>query len=73
MAYEKIEKECWYDKFENPEQYVEAKLRMLRRDMYIKPTPEEIAHLYSLKTPCEINNAVHSIIDRHWKDVWERQ
>lgn len=67
MSYEKVEKECWYDRFENPEQYIKAKLRMLQDDMYIRPTEEEIKHLYSLKTEGDINNAVHSIIDHHWK------
>lgn len=66
MCYEKVEKECWYDKFENPEQYVEAKLHMLRYNMYIEPTKEELEHLRTLKTECAIDNAVHSIIDRHW-------
>lgn len=66
MNKEKIEKECWYDNFENPEQYVGAKLDMLRNDMCINPTLKEIDHLYMLKTQSAIDNAVHSIIDRHW-------
>ena len=52
--------------FENPIQYIQLKLKMLRKDMYITPTKEEIAHLYCLTSETAINNAVHSIIDRHW-------
>lgn len=53
--------------FVTPEQYVEDKIEMLREEMYIKPTDDEIAHLKTLKTEVSIDNAVHSIIDRHWK------
>lgn len=69
---EDIEKESWVPRFINHEQYVEAKLRILRCDMYIEPTKEEIEHLHELKTKTAIDNAVHSIINRHWKDTWER-
>lgn len=56
----------YFEEFKNPKQYVKAKLKMLRNDMFIKPTEEEIEYLYSLKTDVAIDNAVHSIIDRHW-------
>ena len=52
--------------YENPEQYVEFKLEMLRKEMYIDPTLEEIAHLKSLDSELRIDNAVRSIIERHW-------
>ena len=52
--------------FINPEDYAGRKLRMLQVDMCINPDPDEIAHLYSLKTRGEIDRAVASIIDRHW-------
>lgn len=52
--------------YENPEQYVEFKLEMLRKEMYIEPTPEEIEHLKSLDSELRIDNAVRSIIERHW-------
>lgn len=61
-----LEKSCWDQEFKNPKQYVDLKLKMLRRDMCIEPTPEEIGHLYSLKTRGDIDRAVHSVIDRHW-------
>lgn len=72
MSKDKIEKECWYDRFESPEQYVKVKIHMLKHDMYIKPTEEEVEHLYSLRNQTAIDNAVHSIMDRHWKDKWEK-
>lgn len=58
--------ENYIDEFKNPEQYVKAKIKMLRNEMYISPTEEEISHLLTLKTDVAIDNAIHSIIDRHW-------
>lgn len=52
--------------FTTPEEYIDGKIVMLRNEMYINPTLEEINHLYSLKTEGDIDRAVHSIIDRHW-------
>lgn len=52
--------------FKNPKQYIKFKLKMLRRDMYIEPTQKEVDHLYTLTTETAIDNAVHSIIARHW-------
>lgn len=60
----------FFDKFKSPEQYVKVKLRMLRNDMYIQPTEEEIARLHELKTETAIDAAVRSIIDRHWSQEW---
>lgn len=59
-------KNAWDIEFKTPRQYVDAKLKMLRNDMYIQPTPKEVFHLRELKTEGEINRAVASIIDRHW-------
>ena len=56
----------WLVEFKNPRQYVKEKLKMLRNEMYIRPTVEEIDHLYSLKTEGDIDRAVKTIIDRHW-------
>lgn len=53
--------------FVTPEQYVEGKIEMLKEEMCINPTAEEIEHLKTLKTETSIDNAVHSIIDRHWR------
>jgi hypothetical protein len=54
--------------FKNPEQYIKAKLCILtdKRGFGITPTNEEIAHLHSLKTQIAIDNAILSIIERHW-------
>lgn len=60
--------EAYDPSFVSPEQYIKAKLKMLRKEMYIEPTGKEVAHLQSLKTRQAIDNAVHSIIDRHWGD-----
>ena len=54
-------------KFENPEQFVNAKLEMLRNHLKIEPTIEEIVHLYELKTEYEIIAAVKTILNNHWK------
>lgn len=60
------DRQSYFDEFRNPTQYIKAKLKMLRNEMYIEPTQGEIDHLYSLKTDVAIDNAVHSIIDRYW-------
>lgn len=52
--------------FKTPVKYVEAKLKILRRDFKIDLTEEEIAHLNTLKTQIAIDNAVLSIINHHW-------
>ena len=54
--------------FKNPKQYVEAKLKILtdHRGFGIEPTKEEIAHLNTLKTQVQIDNAILQIIDNHW-------
>ena len=54
--------------FKNPKQYTEAKLKILSdpRGFGIQPTDEEIANIKTLKTQIQIDNAILSIIDRHW-------
>ena len=52
--------------FKTPKKYVEEKLKILCRDFCINATEEEIAHLNTLKTQTQIDNAVLSIINRHW-------
>lgn len=52
--------------FKTPEQYLKAKLKILRRDFCIEPTEEEITHLNTLTTQVTIDNAILSIIARHW-------
>lgn len=54
--------------FKNPEQYIEAKLKILTdpRAFGITPTDEEMEHLKTLKTQVAIDNAILSIINRRW-------
>lgn len=54
--------------FKTPEQYLKAKLKILtdHRSFGIQPTEEELAHLSTLKTQVQIDNAILSIIDRRW-------
>ena len=54
--------------FKNPEQYLEAKLKILTdpRAFGIQPTYEERQHLKTLKTQVAIDNAIISIINRRW-------
>lgn len=63
---QKDERESWRTPFVSPEKYVNAKLRMLRNDMYIEPTAEEIARLRSKKTEVEIDSVVRGIVARAW-------
>ena len=54
--------------FRNPEQYIKAKVKILSdpRGFNITPTDEEMAHLRTLKTQFQIDNAIMTIIDRRW-------
>lgn len=52
--------------FRTPEQYIEQKLKILKRDFCVTATEAEVAHLNTLKTQIEIDNAVLSIIAHHW-------
>ena len=52
--------------FKIPENYVRDKLMILKRDFRIEATTDEINHLNTLTTQTAIDNAVLSIINRHW-------
>ena len=56
--------------FKNPEQYIEAKLKILTdpRAFGIQPTYAEREHLKTLKTQTAIDNAIISIIWNRWGD-----
>ena len=58
---------AYIPKFENPEQFTDEKIDMLRKHFRIRLTNDEINHLYSLKTEYEINAAVRTILNNHWK------
>lgn len=49
--------------WKNPEDYLKKKLKILTDHFCIKPTTEQMAHLRTLKTQIQIDNAVLSIID----------
>lgn len=65
-AQQRVERETWKGNFTTPEKYIARKLKMLRKDMYIEPTEEEIAHLKKMKTEGDIDRAVKTIIATHW-------
>ena len=52
--------------FKTPEKYIKEKVRILRRDFCIEPTQDELYHLNKLTTQIQIDNAILSIINRHW-------
>ena len=54
--------------FKNPKQYVKAKLKIITdpKGFGITPTASEVEHLYTLKTQISIDNAILSVIARHW-------
>lgn len=52
--------------FKNPEQYLKEKLKILSRDFKITPTETELEHLRTLTTQISIDNAILSVIARHW-------
>ena len=52
--------------FVDCKQYVESKLEMLQKEMYIQVSDYEVKHLRSLSSQSAIDAAVRSIIDRHW-------
>lgn len=58
--------DIWYGDTSSLKNYIRSKLKMLKNEMLINPTEEEIEHLKALKTHVAIDNAVHSIIERHW-------
>lgn len=52
--------------FKTAWKYVKDKVRILERDFCINPTEEELAHLNTLTTQTAIDNAILTIINRHW-------
>ena len=62
------ERLSWYPRFENSKQYRDAKLRMLRDDMYIEPTLSELNQLSTLETEGDIDRWCRKVIERYWTD-----
>lgn len=54
-------------KFTTARTFADAKIEMLRDQMRIDLAPEDIEHLYSLKEEYEINAAVKTLINKHWR------
>lgn len=54
--------------FKNPAQYLKAKLKVLTNNFLITPTDEEMAHLRTLGTQTQIDNAIITIMDRRWNN-----
>ena len=54
-------------KFTTAREFADAKIEMLRDEMCINLSIEDIEHLYSLKEEYEINAAVKAIINKHWR------
>ena len=52
--------------FTTPKKYLTAKLKILSRDFKLTPTETELEHLRTLTTQIAIDNAILSIINRHW-------
>lgn len=52
--------------FKTPEQYIEQKLKILKRDFRITATETELEHLNTLTTQTQIDNAILTIIAHHW-------
>lgn len=52
--------------FKNPVQYIEQKLKILKRDFRITATKTELEHLNTLTTQIQIDNAILTIIARNW-------
>lgn len=52
--------------FKTPEQYLKAKLKILKHDFCIEPTETELEHLKTLTTQIQFDNAILSIINHHW-------
>lgn len=53
--------------FTTPEEFIEAKLEMLRKELCIEPTEAELAKLNTATTENGINRIVHDIIDAHYE------
>lgn len=52
--------------FTTPEEFINTKIKMLKKDFYIDLTDDDIAHLREFKTENEINAAVKGIINKYW-------
>ena len=63
----KPEKRPYIPEFENPEQFVDEKIKMLTEDFKINLTYEDKKYLRSFKTENHINTAVRTIFNKYWE------
>lgn len=54
-------------KFKDPETFIADKIKMLADDFYIYATEDEIKQLRQYTTEADINAAVRTIINNHWR------
>ena len=54
-------------KFKDPESFIEAKIEMLEEHFKITLDADDIIRLKKYKTEVDINAAVRSIIEKHWR------
>lgn len=54
-------------KFQNPGQFINDKIEILREHFGINLTAEDIAHLCEFTTENEINAAVKGILNKYWE------
>lgn len=53
--------------FTTPDEFIDARVEILRTHMEIEITEEDIAHLREYRTEGEINAAVKGLINKYWK------
>lgn len=58
--------ENWDTNFTTVDRYVNYKLKILRNDMYINPTWEEISHMRDCQTRGAVDAAFRSLITKYW-------
>lgn len=54
-------------RFTTPEKYIDARVAILRDHLCIEVTDEDVAYLREFETEAQINAAVRTIINKHWK------
>ena len=54
-------------RFVNPEQFIDAKVKILREHFKMQITEEDIEYLRGFKTEVGINAAVRVLINKYWE------
>ena len=58
---------AYIPRFDDPDKFVDAKVKLLREHFCINVTDEDIEYLRSFRTEGEINVAVKKIINKYWE------